>query len=463
MHFFETAGNAICTIGNNKKPIISSDIWYEENAAYFGSWILSHKVPKEQRDKIDQCEYIYISHGHPDHLNLPSLKNHRNKKIILAQHYGSRIAKDLLKAGFNIITLPDGKWIDIAEDIRIMLFCNENQDSSLITEVTTGKSKHLIVNLNDSGGKGFKKELADICQKYQYSYYLQLHGYGDADMINVYDHNGKFIEPLSATKPPIGNEIYNSLKSINCKVAIPFSGFHQYQRRDSIWVNKYLTPPDAYSDGWGSEKKYVLLKPFTTVKLSDEGYAAEPYQKENLLRIEAKEIHESTFGDDWESLLSKSNKSLIDDYINSVELLKNRFAAIEFFVGGELHVVKFQNSGKKIRFSVPKGSLIKAIRTNTFDDLLIGNFMKTQCFNYKPSIYNPDFGRTLTKYSDNGGVKNRIQYQKYKKFYNSKRKAPDKISLFMRNNWNIVSNKFPVSFRTDIKRLLVSLSVSKSI
>ena len=74
MHFFETAGNAICTIGNNKKPIISSDIWYEENTAYFGSWILSHKVPKEQRDNIDKCDYIYISHGHPDHLNLPSLK-----------------------------------------------------------------------------------------------------------------------------------------------------------------------------------------------------------------------------------------------------------------------------------------------------------------------------------------------------------------------------------------------------
>ena len=283
MHFFETAGNAICTIGNNKKPIISSDIWYEENTAYFGSWILSHKVPKEQRDNIDKCDYIYISHGHPDHLNLPSLKTYRDKKIILAQHYGSRIAKDLLKAGFNIITLPDAKWIDIAEDIRIMLFCNENQDSALITEVTTGKSKHLIVNLNDSGGKGFKRELASICQKYKFTYYLQLHGYGDADMINIYNQSGEFIEPLSATRPPVGKEIYNSLKSINCKVAIPFSGFHQYQRRDSIWVNKFLTPIDAYSDGWGAEKEYKLLEPFTTVKLNDSGYFSEQYQKENVL------------------------------------------------------------------------------------------------------------------------------------------------------------------------------------
>ena len=161
------------------------------------------------------------------------------------------------------------------------------------------------------------------------------------------------------------------------------------------------------------------MEPFTTVKLNDSGYFSEPYQKENVLRIEAKEIHESAFGDDWLSLLSKANKELIDDYIKSVELLRDRFAAVEFCVGGELHVVKFQKLGKKIRFTVPKVSLMKAIRTNTFDDLLIGNFMKTQCFNYKPSIYYPDFGRTLTKFADNGGVKNKIQYLKYKKFYNS--------------------------------------------
>ena len=74
--------------------------------------------------------------------------------------------------------------------------------------------------------------------------------------------------------------------------------------------------------------------------------------------------------------------------------------------------MKFQNSGKEIRYSVPKRILIKTIRTNNRDDLLIGNFMKTQCFSYKTSIYNPDFGRTLTKYSDNKGFKNRIQYQK---------------------------------------------------
>ena len=55
-------------------------------------------------------------------------------------------------------------------------------------------------------------------QKYKFTYYLQLLSYGDADMINIYNQSGEFIEPLSATRPPVGKEIYNSLKSINCKV-----------------------------------------------------------------------------------------------------------------------------------------------------------------------------------------------------------------------------------------------------
>ena len=58
-------------------------------------------------------------------------------------------------------------------------------------------------------------------------------------------------------------------------------------------------------------------------------------------------------------------------------------------------------------------------RTN-YHDLMIGNFMKTQCFGYKPSIYNPDFGRTLTKYSDNGGVKSKDEYNQYIKYYTNK-------------------------------------------
>ena len=47
---------------------------------------------------------------------------------------------------------------------------------------------------------------------------------------------------------------------------------------------------------------------------------------------------------------------------------------------------------------------MKSIKQEIFDDLLIGNFMKTTITNAK-NLYDPDFNYLVTKYSDNGRVK----------------------------------------------------------
>ena len=50
--------------------------------------------------------------------------------------------------------------MDIGENTRIILFNNERQDSALIVELTDNiGEKTLLLNLNDSGGYGFEKEL----------------------------------------------------------------------------------------------------------------------------------------------------------------------------------------------------------------------------------------------------------------------------------------------------------------
>ncbi len=68
MHIgFETIGNATL-IGYDGKPVLATDPWLE-GSAYFGSWGLSHVVPAEQKHAVQQCPYVWISHGHPDHLN----------------------------------------------------------------------------------------------------------------------------------------------------------------------------------------------------------------------------------------------------------------------------------------------------------------------------------------------------------------------------------------------------------
>ena len=78
-------------IAYDNKPVIATDPWITGDA-YFGSWTLAHQIPEEQLEAIKQCEYVWLSHGHPDHLNMPSLQLLKDKKILLADHVGGRIS-----------------------------------------------------------------------------------------------------------------------------------------------------------------------------------------------------------------------------------------------------------------------------------------------------------------------------------------------------------------------------------
>tara|TARA_B100000886_G_C20419606_1_gene490890 strand:+ start:1408 stop:1764 length:357 start_codon:yes stop_codon:yes gene_type:complete len=98
-------------------------------------------------------------------------------------------------------------------------------------------------------------------------------------------------------------------------------------------------------------------------------------------------------------------------------------------------MLKSKNGFTKLKFSVPKSSLLKAIRKEIFDDLLIGNFMKTQIINGN-SLYDPDFTLTVAKYSDNGRVKTQDELKKYFNYYNHKRSNKDKLMQKLRYLFN---------------------------
>ena len=445
---FETIGNATLIVYEKDKPILSTDVWFDEDDAYYGSWRTSHIIPAQQKENILKCPYIFISHFHPDHLNLKSLRKLKSSTILLGEHYKGRVEKDLRKLGFNVISLPPRKWITISNNIRIMLFCNHLQDTGLLIEITDNIGhKSLLLNINDSAGIGFKKEVSMISKNYKYSFYLALHGYGDADMINLYDFQKRKIIPKAALKLPVGKDIQKSMKIFNANIAIPFSSHHQYQRSDSFWANKYTTPLDAYSCGFKQAQGQLLLNSFQSIQLFNGKYISEDINPEKLM-IE-KPIHESKFGDNWSDTLTASNLIECRDYFNNIDTLKRNFNEISLSVGGEEHKVLRGNGAKaKLIFKVPKSSLMKSIRNETFDDLLIGNYMETYIKNME-SLYAPDFTLSVSKYSDNGSSRTADELKNYFAYYASNRSIPDN-ALFLRNQY---INLLP----TRIKNILIKI------
>ena len=74
---FETTGNATITIFDDI-PVLTTDPWIN-GKPYFGSWSHAYEIPKEQLNNILVSKYIWLSHGHPDHIDPDSLDLFKEK------------------------------------------------------------------------------------------------------------------------------------------------------------------------------------------------------------------------------------------------------------------------------------------------------------------------------------------------------------------------------------------------
>ena len=448
----ETIGNATLIVSEGGEPLLATDVWLDEDPAYFGSWVLSHKVPEEQRFKLAKCKFIFISHFHPDHLNLASLRHFKGATILLAQHYGSRVERELRSAGFTVLNLPSAKWISLGARTRVMLFSNELQDSALMVEVNDGKSKSLLVNLNDSGAMGFVASVSRLAASYENSIYLALHGYGDADMINLFDKNGCQIPPAAAHKFPVGKDFAAYMKKFKCNIAVPFSSFHQYQRRDSWWANEYTTPTSAYSEGFSGDGGKRIYPPFQRILF--EGGEIKFYSINPPEKVLDAPVDEAAFGDSWSDKLTDRDISLCKQYFNSISSLSRSFRSINLLVGGSKASVLSDGRGSvDLQFEVPRKSLMRAVKREIFDDLLIGNFMKTTITGAS-NLYFPDFTLSVAKYSDNGGVKLSDQLKDYFAFYRGNRSMADRLERRVGRTRGFISASISGEVRNALKKLI---------
>lgn len=403
----KTIGNATF-IAIDNEPVLATDPWLNGDEAYFGSWILPYEIPPIEKNEIFTAKYIFFSHGHPDHLNPHSIQHFKNQIILLPDHIGGRIEGDLNKQGFNVKILPDREWFELSKKIRIFCISDYNQDSILLIEI----NGHLFANLNDADPKGSMRLLRRIIKKYKNSYMLKLTGYGDADMINFYDESGAKVEPKQNSNAAINLLIFARLLGTNH--AIPFSCFHTYQREDSLWTNDYTTSKEAMEHDFIDEHiKYI--KPFSIIDCSDENQSQ--FELINPKKIIVEPKSPEAFGDSWsEGLLPKDEKELLD-YFMKRKSIHHFYDFLNFHVGGSDFQIKLNGpKGKGITFEVPRNSLMTAIKYEIFDDLMIGNFMKTTLHQVR-SLYDPEFNYYVCKWADNGKAYSEEDIKKYMKIY----------------------------------------------
>jgi len=413
---FETIGNA-CLICHDGGPVLATDPWLK-GSAYFGSWTTSHEIPAEQLAHVKACKYLWISHGHPDHLSQESLAELKDKELLLPDHFGvhggGRIARELREMGYNVRVLKDGVWTALSPRIKVLSLGDYNQDAALLIDL----GGRLLVDSNDASDNGGGEFVRSIVRQYKDSYLLALTGYGDADMIHFYDEQGRRLPPPAMKKEPFLDGLELVLQSFGIRAYVPFSSQHRYQRTDSAWANECATPPEVYRTSFKT-KGLELLPIFCRYDFKrDEVRSLNPPARPNLL------VPPEQFGDNWTDELEPADVEKLRSYFARFEHLKSFLGWIDFRVGGKSNRLEIDSHHPLgLTFATPRASLMTCVEYEIFDDLMIGNFTKTTVHGPwgregTQALY-PDFIPFVTKFGDNGGAHTKdelvVYFNEYKR------------------------------------------------
>ena len=176
------------------------------------------------------------------------------------------------------------------------------------------------------------------------------------------------------------------------------------------------------SEGRPNEIQWGLIGSCTNSSYEDLSRAASIAQQALDNNIKIKESIEH--GDYWDQDLRSNEFKLVKDYLNTIEEISKNSFLIKVgsqIIESDIKLSRFKRSQKFI-LHAPRKSLIKAIKLNIFDDLLIGNFARliipSNNINYRNILKIP------SKYIDNIGIKNANDLKEflwiYRNSYDSK-------------------------------------------
>jgi UDP-MurNAc hydroxylase len=127
---------------------ILTDPWYF-GSAFLDGWDLMWPLNSQDLDSMNHPDYIWISHEHPDHFSIPTLKNmakFSNSTFLFQQTLDQRVVEYLKSNGFKIQTVPNGELLQLSDSVSLLVRSIGTGDSYCIFQI----DDRVFVNTNDA-------------------------------------------------------------------------------------------------------------------------------------------------------------------------------------------------------------------------------------------------------------------------------------------------------------------------
>jgi hypothetical protein len=306
-----TLGHAsIALYRDGEPPLLLTDPWLL-GSVYWRSWWLQHYPDAAELDWLAGARTVYITHEHPDHFHMPSIRRLGNGPHYLFPELAERgYLAYLREHGYRAAAVPPLQWQALGDDVAILSIPLWNDDSLLLIDT----KQALILNFNDAkplpSVVKAVRHLADRIAKPRillasYSPASLVNSFSDADGLVSLKAPEQYVAFLCGLCERLGADFY-----------IPFASQAVFARADSAWANQYRTSFADLEQSWHA--KTALLPPYTTLDLA--GFAHQstppecyrPVEPATLTaRTEERQAEENAAaltGDDIAALQRKLNK-----------------------------------------------------------------------------------------------------------------------------------------------------------
>jgi hypothetical protein len=214
---------------------VLTDPW-QFGSAFNDSWKLI-APPAELSKYLSGIQYLWISHEHPDHFHVPTLRSlpadFRERVVVLFQESSDH--PKMIKAfrdtlGYpNVRLLPHRAWVPLAGDVEVYCYQSRQQDSALAIRghgVT-------VLNVNDCelSDRDLLRLRADV---------------GAVDvLLNQFSIAG--FDGIESRLPRRARQILDNMVrdhvALDAKVTIPFASLVYFCCPDNKAINEYANAP----------------------------------------------------------------------------------------------------------------------------------------------------------------------------------------------------------------------------